>query len=170
MILGFQNEVHMEKAIRLLVQNVESPSKSSSQKPVIAHSLRVAQVLESLGYGGDTIIIAVLHDILEKSSVTERELAQQFGDGIASAVSALTVQKGSDDSWAKSLRLCQLAGRPAMLVRAADLYDNLCRQKHLENSSKLEKYIKKLALMKASWGAELAFEPIWRRLILGFES
>ncbi|MEI8026366.1 MAG: HD domain-containing protein [Pseudomonadota bacterium] len=170
MILGFQNEVRMEKAIRLLVQNVDSPSKSGSQKPVIAHSLRVAHVLESLGYGGDTIIIAVLHDILEKSSVTERELAQQFGEDIAGAVGALTVQKGNDDSWAKSLKLCQLSGRPAMLVRSADLYDNLCRQKHLENRSKLEKYLKKLALMKASWGEELAFEPIWRRLILSFES
>jgi (p)ppGpp synthase/HD superfamily hydrolase len=169
MILGFQNEVNMEKAIRILVQNVESPSKIGSQKPVIAHSLRVAQALESLGYGGDTIVIAVLHDLLEKSSVTARELSQQFGEGIAQAVSALTVQKGNDESWAKSLQLCKTSGRPAMLVRVADLYDNLCRQKHLENTPKVEKYLKKLALMKASWGEELAFEPIWRRLTLSFE-
>lgn len=168
MKLDFRNDIQIEMAIRLLALNIDPPSKSGNPKPVIAHSLRVAQHLDSLGYVGNVIIIALLHDILEKSSLSQNKIEELFGSHIAYSVASLTIDKSSESSWQESLAGCKAAGRDAMIVRVADLYDNLCRQSHLDNKQKVAKYFKKVDLLKQAWQSDLKFEPIWRRLLLHY--
>ena len=164
----YRNDINIEMAIRLLASNIEPPSKNGNPKPVIAHSLRIAQHLDSLGYVGNIIIIALLHDLLEKSSASSDKLEELFGPHVAKSVASLTIDKSSESSWQDSLPGCKSAGRDAMIVRVADLYDNLSRQNHLDNKLKVSKYLKKVTILKKAWDSDLKYEPIWRRLLLHY--
>jgi len=52
---------------------------SSLNKPAIPHLLRVGEYLFKKGFGGEVVTAGLLHDVLEWSSVTEKELEEKFG-------------------------------------------------------------------------------------------
>jgi len=164
MIGLLSNEDKFEKAVRCLVENVEPQAKSGKEKPVVAHSLRIAFHLLSLGYPEEIAMIAILHDVLENSRLNALEIEKDFGSYIREGVEALTIIGKKDSDWPESLKKCETLGLGIMAVRVADLYDNLERQKRLQNKLKVLKYMKKYDLMHAAWNDKLEFEPIWRRL------
>src|SRR6266853_2404616 len=61
-----------------------------SGEPYIQHPLEVALLLADMRIDADSIVAALLHDVVEDTDFTLDELRQQFGDAVASIVDGVT--------------------------------------------------------------------------------
>jgi GTP pyrophosphokinase len=64
--------------------------KRLSGEPYIAHPLAAAQLLADLHLDADTIIGAILHDVIEDTPVAKDEIQQRFGKDVAEIVDGVT--------------------------------------------------------------------------------
>lgn len=97
-----------------------------------AHVLRVARLSATEAHtqglspesGEILVFAAILHDVLEDTQTTDAELAEKFGDEVATIVRALSheSEKESDDAY---LRRVAVSGGLAVLVKRCDRLDNL---------------------------------------------
>src|SRR6202020_2554464 len=62
----------------------------ASGESYIEHPLAVAEILADLELDRATIAAALLHDVVEDTTVTSEEVAEQFGDEIATLVDGVT--------------------------------------------------------------------------------
>lgn len=89
-----------------------------SGAPYIEHPTRVAAKLAA----PVAKAVALLHDVLEDTDVTEAELRQEFGDEVTDAVVALTRVAGEPpESYYARIR----ANGLALQAKLADIHDNL---------------------------------------------
>ena len=61
-----------------------------SGEPYIIHPLNVAYILADIGLDDSTICAALLHDVVEDTEVTDKDLREEFGDEIADMVAGVT--------------------------------------------------------------------------------
>ncbi len=61
-----------------------------SQEPYIMHPVEVAKILVDLKLDKDTIIAAFLHDILEDTNATAKEMEEKFGSDVVNLVQGVT--------------------------------------------------------------------------------
>ena len=64
--------------------------KRASGEPYIEHPVAVAQILLDYGLDADTIIAALLHDVIEDTPYTENDIKQKFGNSIYEMVMGVT--------------------------------------------------------------------------------
>src|SRR5580658_2784011 len=69
--------------------------KGAAAEPYINHLIEVAELVSAASAKPDTelIIAALLHDVIEDTDVTQRELTDRFGADIAHLVAELTDDK-----------------------------------------------------------------------------
>lgn len=87
-------------------------------EPYIWHPIRVALNFDKSALRA----VALLHDVLEDTDVTEQTMRLVFGDNITDAVVALT--KKPDQDYPDFIRQCG-ENEVARLVKIADLADNM---------------------------------------------
>ena len=63
-----------------------------SGEPYIQHPLEVALLLADMRIDADSIVAALLHDVVEDTDFTLVELRQQFGDAVANIVDGVTAK------------------------------------------------------------------------------
>ena len=86
--------------------------------PYIGHCRRVAAKLSD----PEDVAVALLHDVIEDTAITETALREEFGDRITDAVLALTRVDGeAPDDYYSRVRANPLA----LQVKLADIHDNL---------------------------------------------
>src|SRR5215467_15718088 len=61
-----------------------------SGEPYIEHPLEVALLLADMRIDADSVVAALLHDVVEDTDFTLDELRQQFGDAVANIVDGVT--------------------------------------------------------------------------------
>jgi guanosine-3',5'-bis(diphosphate) 3'-pyrophosphohydrolase len=61
-----------------------------SGEPYITHPLSVAGILADIHLDSDSLTAAILHDVVEDTPITHREIAQNFGDDVANLVDGVT--------------------------------------------------------------------------------
>jgi (p)ppGpp synthase/HD superfamily hydrolase len=132
-----------ETALQLVQRAYEVAEKAHSGQmrdegtSYIVHPVRVAVSLvdELKVYSTELVCSALLHDVIEDSPTTRREIAAMFGDEIAQIVWLLT--KFDDVSLADYLAAIEEAKETgAPLVKLCDRLDNL---RFISHSPKLEK-------------------------------
>lgn len=64
--------------------------KRASGEPFFIHPLKVAEFLVDLGMDHETIIAALLHDVLEDTSTSETEMKKEFGRQVVALVDGVT--------------------------------------------------------------------------------
>jgi hypothetical protein len=103
--------------------------KGAAQEPYLNHLVEVLDLLVQAtdGTDTDTLIAAILHDVVEDTSASYEDVAKNFGEGVAEIV-----RENSDDmSLSKAeRRRARIAGMPlkskeARLVKMADVISNL---------------------------------------------
>ena len=111
--------------------------------PYIVHPLRVALTLiEDTGSTDVTLIAAaLLHDTLEDTNLTFKELLDQFGDDIAEVVRTLTKPKGKSDLESKYLGGILRAPLGTRLVKVADRLDNVRSLQFTPRLGKIVRYV-----------------------------
>lgn len=88
--------IHHEKDLNLIREAYElAASKHEGQlrksgEPYIIHPLNVAMILADLHVGPNTIISAILHDIVEDTDCTLEFIKEKFGSDVASIVDGVT--------------------------------------------------------------------------------
>jgi guanosine-3',5'-bis(diphosphate) 3'-pyrophosphohydrolase len=69
----------------------------SGGMPYVEHPMRVAALLDELGYGEEVLAAALLHDVVEDSETALDELREKFGEEVAGLVGALTDDESIED-------------------------------------------------------------------------
>ncbi len=79
----------VERAITIATAAHEGQNRASGE-PYICHPLSVATILVELGMDSEAVVAAILHDVVEDTSVELSELRRQFGDDVAALVDGVT--------------------------------------------------------------------------------
>lgn len=109
--------------------SIEYHHKGVSSNTYLEHPLRMATFVlqETSPSDVDTVILALIHNVLEVSEVNVANLASRFDDKIANAVESLTVDRNRLDAQYKRdyyNRLSQ-GSRAARIVKVLDKLDNV---------------------------------------------
>ncbi|MDD2956278.1 MAG: bifunctional (p)ppGpp synthetase/guanosine-3',5'-bis(diphosphate) 3'-pyrophosphohydrolase [Oscillospiraceae bacterium] len=73
-----------------LAKQAHGEQKRVSGEPYITHPLEVAAILVSLGMDTETIMAALLHDVVEDTDITLEMVQKQFGQEVALLVDGVT--------------------------------------------------------------------------------
>ena len=102
---------------------------NTSSRIYLNHPLRVATILLTHlpSVSEETIIIALLHNVLEVSSITIQEINDRFGSQIGCAVQALTIERGRKDKkyLGEYYSRIESISPGCAAVKAADKLDNI---------------------------------------------
>lgn len=104
--------------------------RKDGRTPYIAHPFRVALTVRHL-FGVDdsvTLCVALLHDVIEDTTIDYDDVCAEFGQEIAEAVACLTKDTRLPETQRESAFYQQIdrGGWRVRLVKLADAYDNLC--------------------------------------------
>jgi guanosine-3',5'-bis(diphosphate) 3'-pyrophosphohydrolase len=107
--------------------------KRLSGEPYIAHPLAAAQLLADLHLDADTIIGAILHDVIEDTPVAKDEIERRFGKDVAEIVDGVTKLdqikfKNREEAQAESFRkmlLAMVRDLRVIMVKLADRTHNM---------------------------------------------
>lgn len=86
----------VERAI-VVATMAHDGQRYGDNKPYILHPLHVMALVQEAGFGESFQIVAVLHDTIEDTDLTEVAIGLLFGHEIAQAVTVLT--RGKDESY-----------------------------------------------------------------------
>lgn len=157
----------IEKAISYLVTNYNK--SGHNPKPVILHSLRIANMLMEMGYDKKIIIGAVLHDIIEDTNVTDEKLKADFGKEILNLVNAVSYDESILDpvEQYKNMYDRVLAyGKDAVVLKSVDIAVNSLYIDLVPDPDKRRQLVEKgtyfLNLMEA-FSSELAWQLLKTR-------
>lgn len=122
----------------------------ASGEPYLSHSVAVADILVQLRLDSSAIIAAILHDVVEDSTISLQSIEQQFGQDVAQLVDGVTkmrvIELGSrpdgkkEALQAESLRKLLLAMAEdvrVVLIKLADRLHNMRTLKHLSEAKQL---------------------------------
>src|SRR3954469_22463587 len=111
------------RALEFAAERHEGQRREADDAAFILHPLEVAQLLRNRGYRDAIVAAGVLHDSLENTDATPRELEQRFGAEVARLVCTVS-EPSSEGSYAeRKSRLrasIAAAGQDAAIVYAAD--------------------------------------------------
>jgi GTP pyrophosphokinase len=107
--------------------------KRLSGEPYIAHPVAAAAILADLRMDADTIVAAILHDVIEDTPTPKDQLAARFGADVAELVDAVTKLdqikfKSREEAQAESFRkmlLAMVRDLRVILVKLADRTHNM---------------------------------------------
>lgn len=115
----------IETAIKFLV--AEYSRSGHNPKPVIFHSLRIGMKLAELGEESKVVASALLHDLLEDSTVSTKQLAEKFGAEIANTVASVSFKPDLTDKreqYREMLARTVAGGLDCMKIKCVDILDN----------------------------------------------
>ena len=84
-----KNKKILEKAYNF-ASNGHDKQKRASGEPYITHPLQVALYLSDLNMDIETIIAAILHDLIEDTDITYKDIKKEFGIEVANIVDGVT--------------------------------------------------------------------------------
>jgi len=107
--------------------------KRLSGEPYISHPVAAATILAGLHLDTDTLIAAILHDVIEDTPTPKDQLAQRFGADVAEIVDGVTKLdqikfKSREEAQAESFRkmlLAMVRDLRVVLVKLADRTHNM---------------------------------------------
>ena len=113
--------------------NAHQGQKRASGEPYITHPVAAAEILAELHLDADTLIGAILHDVIEDTPIAKEEVAARFGDDVASIVDGVTKLdhlqfRNRAEAQAESFRkmlLAMVRDLRVMLVKLADRTHNM---------------------------------------------
>jgi (p)ppGpp synthase/HD superfamily hydrolase len=121
----------LERAIRIAVRQHAGQLRKGDAEPFITHPVAVGLICARAGLPAETIAAALLHDVVEDTGMTGKELASALGEGgeeIAGIVQDVTKASGRlswEEKARRYLEHLRTAPLEALAVAAADKIHNL---------------------------------------------
>lgn len=155
----------MNNAIEYLSTALNTTGHNS--KPVLLHSIRVGFYLYEAGYNEDIVLSGLLHDILEDTETSIKDLKDKFGDRVTNIVSSNSFNTLIDDKtkqFKDMFNRCVMYGEEALIVKAVDILDN---SKYIKFVNDVE--MRKWLLLKMKYFIDISKkiiekDPIWNIL------
>lgn len=137
----------LEYAVKCASEN-HMHQRDKAGEPYILHVLRVWHRVAADGGSVDAQIVALLHDVVEDTTVTLDQVRYVFGATVGAAVDAITKREGETrKAYLDRVRANELAA----LVKFHDATDNFERVKNISNEADRarlhEKYRSTLAVL-----------------------
>ncbi|MDO4526871.1 MAG: RelA/SpoT family protein [Candidatus Saccharibacteria bacterium] len=79
----------VEKAVKMATKAHEGQFRKTGE-PYIVHPLAVKKILEEWGMDEDTVIAGILHDTVEDTDLTLKDIENEFGESVAFLVDGVT--------------------------------------------------------------------------------
>ena len=119
----------IEKAYDL-ARNAHADQKRATGEPYIIHPVAAALTVVNLGMDTDTVCAALLHDVVEDTSVTLEEIRKEFGDDVATMVDGVTKLSkikfvSKEEAQAENVRKMMIAMAKDVRVIIVKLADRL---------------------------------------------
>ena len=135
-----ENELVVIDKAFAVANKCHSEQRRRSGEPYIIHPIAVAGILVDLGMDWQSIVAALLHDVVEDTEYTIEQLKEEFGEDVAVLVDGVTklgqVQLNSRDSkeqaQAENVRKMLLAMSKDIRVIIVKLADRLHNMRTLE--------------------------------------
>ena len=126
----FKNEEEILKKAYLYASEGHLNQKRASGEPYITHPLQVATYLADLSMDIETVVSAILHDLIEDTDVTFKDIKKEFGSEIANIVDGVTkldkIQYNSnEEAQADAIRKMVIAMSKDIRVLILKLADRL---------------------------------------------
>ena len=83
----------VEKALRIMLEAHGQQVRKTDGSPYIIHPMMVAKKLARLGFSDETIASALVHDVLEDTDISEKQLRQELGDKVVDIILPLSEDK-----------------------------------------------------------------------------
>lgn len=140
--------------------------------PYVTHCVAAADIASDMGLDEDSIVAALLHDVIEDTNLTHADIAKQFGEPVADIVEGVTkltrVQYTSkEDEQMENLRKMLMAMAKdirVILIKIADRLHNMRtmayqteekqRRKSLETMEIYAPIAHRLGMQRAKWELE----------------
>ena len=140
--------------------------------PYVTHCVAAADISVDMGLDEDSVVAALLHDVIEDTQLTHHDIARQFGEPVANIVEGVTkltrVQYTSkEDEQMENLRKMLMAmakGIRVILIKIADRLHNMRtmayqteekqRIKSLETMEIYAPIAHRLGMQRAKWELE----------------
>ncbi len=155
----------VEKAISFLVYAFTTTGHNP--KPVILHSIRTGLYLYHQNHAQDVVVAAILHDLIEDTDVKIGDIEKEFGTAVARLVEANSfntaiTQRNERDM--DMLKRCKEGGKWAMLIKAADIFDNSAYFRLRADEEQSHWLLHKMGHFLEISSEELKEEPVWHSL------
>lgn len=138
---GYLQPGHVKDIYRAYLFGAEAHEgqRRASGEPYISHPLQVAKVLAEMRMDHESIIAAILHDVIEDTPTAKEQLAEEFSEEVAElvdGVSKLTLIDSTSRSDAQAenyqkMLLAMARDIRVMLVKLADRLHNMRTLRHL---------------------------------------
>lgn len=160
--------LELEKEFDQAVVFLATKASESETLPVasILHSIRVGLYLQQHGASGEVVLAGLLHDAVEDTNATVEDVKALFGGRVAELVSAMTLNEELDSQVGSrdSVDRCSRLGREALLIKAADLVDNLRFYLSEANSERLGQLADSLKYFLDASARELEQNEVWNEI------
>ena len=128
-----------------LAEEAHRPQRRKSGDPYILHPIAVAMIVANeIGLGANPICAALLHDVVEDTDHTIKEIRDRFGDDVATLVSVVTKRKSENyetslqvDNYKQMLQSIHYDIR-ALLLKLADRLHNMRTLKSMPSHKQLK--------------------------------
>ncbi|PCJ48013.1 MAG: bifunctional GTP diphosphokinase/guanosine-3',5'-bis(diphosphate) 3'-diphosphatase [Gammaproteobacteria bacterium] len=146
-----QLETYLDKSQLALVEeayifarDAHEGQKRSSGDPYITHPVAVARILSEIHLDHQTIMAALMHDVIEDTEVSQEELAEKFGTSVAElveGVSKLTKIKFSTRAEAQAenfrkMMMAMVRDIRVIMIKLADRLHNMRTLGSLNNEKR----------------------------------
>lgn len=148
-IRGYNPKMDFENLTKAyeLARNAHEGQQRNSGEPYIIHPLSVATILAELELDADSIVGALLHDVVEDTDYTVGDISREFGDSVAIIVDGVTklgkIQYTTkEEQQIESLRKMFLAMAKdvrVILIKLADRLHNMRTLKSMPEEKQREK-------------------------------
>jgi len=116
-----------------LASDAHATQTRSTGEPYITHPISVAHIVLDMQLDHQSVMAALLHDVLEDTKTSRDELVDQFGDEVASIVDGLSKLnylefKSKEEAQAESFRkmlLAMVSDIRVILIKLADRLHNM---------------------------------------------
>jgi guanosine-3',5'-bis(diphosphate) 3'-pyrophosphohydrolase len=139
-----------QRAVGLAARAHRHQLRKDGATPYVAHCYRVAMTIRHIFGCADeaTLTAALLHDTIEDTTVDYDEIAEAFGEEVASLVAAMTKNMALPEPERERRYDEQLAAADwrARLIKLGDVYDNLLDAAGTQRDKAVEKAHRALSL------------------------
>lgn len=129
-------------ALKLAYQAHDGQTRKQSCVPYIIHPVRVANCFND----DFSKTVAVLHDVIEDTSVTKELIAKKFNDQVAEIVDFLS-KKEDESHFDYIWRIKGCGSNLAIEIKVADIIDNLSDAITVVQTSMCDRYNKSLQIL-----------------------
>ena len=142
----YADDPMIKKAFDMAIKAHEGQLRHSGD-PYITHPYAVVRILADLGLDSLTIVVGILHDVIEDTDVTLPDIEREFSPEVAKMVDGLTKLKNMDfktkeEQQAESLRKMLLAMATdirVIIIKLADRLHNMRTLKYQSENKQKEK-------------------------------